>query len=115
MNTENIHDARQLRIYIGDSDRHGGRPLHEVIVEAARKAGLAGATVFKSPLGFGASSRIHSAKILQLSGDLPLVIEVIDSREKIDAFLPSLEDMLDGGLVTIQDIEVLICRKHSAR
>jgi len=106
--------AQQLRIYIGDSDRHDGRPLHEAIVEAARRAGLAGATVFKSPLGFGAGSTIHSAKILQLSGDLPLVIEIIDAPEKISAFLPVLDGLMDGGLVTRQHLEIVIARGRKA-
>jgi PII-like signaling protein len=101
-------DAVLLRIFIGENDRHGGRPLYEAIVLAARERGLAGATVLRGPMGYGASSRLHTAKILRLSEDLPLVIEMVDTREKIDAFLPVLETMMTAsGLVTLEKVQVV--------
>src|SRR3954468_17521113 len=90
-------DATLLRIFIGDADRHGHRPLYEAIVMKARELHLAGATVLKSPMGFGRNSHLHTAKILQLSTDLPLVIEIVDRPEKIAEFLPVLDGMMDGG------------------
>src|SRR3954471_22494985 len=92
-------DAALLRIFIGDADRYGHQPLYEAIVMKARELHLAGATVLKSPMGFGQNSRMHTAKILQLSTDLPLVIEIVDETGKIRAFLPVLDEMMDGGLV----------------
>jgi PII-like signaling protein len=100
-------DAVLLRIHIGESDRWGGRPLYEAIVLKARELHLAGATVLRGPMGFGNSSRLHTAKILRLSMDLPMVIEIIDQREKIDAFLPELDGMIEGGLVTMEDVRVM--------
>jgi hypothetical protein len=100
-------EAVQLRIYLGESDRWEHRPLYEAIVLAARAAHLAGATVLRGPMGFGKSSHVHTAKILQLSMDLPLVIEIVDSEEKINAFLPTLEKMMGGGLVTLDKVKVL--------
>ena len=100
-------DALLLRIFIGESDRHEHRPLYEAIVLKAREAQLAGATVLRGPMGFGAASRIHTAKILRLSMDLPMVIEMVDSEEKIRAFLPTLEGMIGGGLVTLEKVQVL--------
>jgi PII-like signaling protein len=100
-------DAMLLRILIGESDRWQHRPLYEAIVMKAREAGLAGATVLRGPMGFGASSRVHTAKILQLSNDLPIVIEIADSEEKLNAFLPVLDDMMGGGLVTLEKIKVI--------
>src|SRR5215213_4072609 len=94
-------EAMLLRIFIGDTDRYGRQPLYEALVMKAREMHLAGATVLKSPMGFGSHSRIHTAKILQLSTDLPLVIEIVDTKEKIDAFLPVLDEMMDGGLATL--------------
>src|ERR1700681_2335761 len=95
-------DAVLLRIFIGESDEFGGRPLYEAIVLKAREMHLAGATVLRGPLGFGKSSHMHTAKILRLSMDLPMVIEIVDSLEKINAFLPHLEGMMRGGLVTME-------------
>src|SRR4051812_21830412 len=95
-------DALLLRIFIGESDRSGHKPLYEAIVLAAREAGLAGATVLRGPMGFGKSSQLHTSKILRLSNDLPLVIEIVDREEKINAFLPTLDPMLGGGLVTLE-------------
>jgi PII-like signaling protein len=100
-------ESMLLRIFIGESDRHDGKPLHEAIVLRAREAGLAGATLLRGAMGFGASSRIHTSKILRLSIDLPLVIEIVDSEEKINAFLPVLDPMMGGGLVTLEKVHVL--------
>jgi PII-like signaling protein len=100
-------EATLLRIFVGDADRHDGRPLYEAIVLKAREQHLAGATVLKSPLGFGKNSRLHTAKILQLSTDLPLVIEIVDLPEKIQAFLPVLGGMMEGGLVTLEKVQVI--------
>jgi hypothetical protein len=96
-----------LRIFIGEDDRSEGRPLCEAIVLKAREQHLAGATVLRGPMGFGASSRLHTSKILRLSEDLPLVIEIVDSEEKINAFLPELEKMITGGLVTLERVQVI--------
>jgi PII-like signaling protein len=101
------HDAVLLRIFIGESDRWEHKPLYEAIVLKARELHLAGATVLRGPMGFGKSSRLHTAKILRLSMDLPLVIEVVDSEEKIQAFLPQLDRMISGGLVTLEQVKVL--------
>jgi uncharacterized protein len=96
-----------LRIFIGESDRAGHRPLYEAIVLTAREMHLAGATVLRGPMGFGRASRLHTAKILRLSEDLPLVIEIVDSEEKIKAFLPFLEQVMDSGLVTLEKVQVI--------
>lgn len=100
-------DAILLRVFIGESDRHDGQPLYEAIVIKARKMQIAGATVLRSPMGFGRSSRMHTAKILRLSEDLPIIIEIVDSKDKIDAFLPVLDTMIGSGLVTIEKVQVL--------
>src|SRR5271170_8258281 len=96
-----------LRIFIGEDDRFGEHPLYEAIVLKAREHGLAGATVLRGPMGFGHSSRVHTAKILRLSEDLPVVIEIIDSEEKINAFLPALDGMVKGGLVSLEEVRIL--------
>src|SRR6266567_3919506 len=101
------HEATLLRIFIGESDRWEHKPLYEAIVLKAREAHLAGATVLRGPLSFGKSSRLHTAKILRLSMDLPIVIEIVDSDENIQAFLPVLEKMMGGGLVTLEKVNVL--------
>ena len=101
------HDAVLLRIFIGESDRCQHKPLYEAIVLAAREQHLAGATVLRGPMGFGKSSHMHTSKILRLSADLPLVIEIVDSEDKINAFLPTLEKMIGGGLVTLEKVKVL--------
>jgi PII-like signaling protein len=100
-------DALLLRIFIGENDRHAGRPLCEAIVLKARELHLAGATVLRGPMGFGRSSRLHTAKILRLSEDLPLVIEIVDVEERIRAFLAELEPMMGSGLVTLEKVQVL--------
>lgn len=99
--------AVRLRIVLGESDRWENKPAYEAIVLLAREAGLAGATVLRGPMGYGAASRIHTAKILQLSADLPFVVEIVDAPEKIDAFLPRLRPILGGGLVTLEEVLVL--------
>jgi PII-like signaling protein len=102
-----IENGQLLRIIVGESDRHEGRPLYEAIVLKARELGLAGATVTRAIMGFGASSHLHTAKILRLSLDLPMVIEIVDRREKLDALLPFLDACVHGGLVTMEDLRVL--------
>jgi PII-like signaling protein len=100
-------DAVLLRIFIGESDRADHKPLYEAIVLKAREMHLAGATVLRGPMGFGKSSRLHTSKIIRLSMDLPLVIEIIDSEEKINGFLPVLDGMIGGGLVTLEKVKVV--------
>jgi len=104
--------AALLRIFIGESDRFGQHPLYEAIVLKAREQGLAGATVLRGPMGFGHSSRLHTAKILRLSEDLPVVVEIIDSEQNITAFLPLLEEMVKGGLVSIEEVRILRYGPH---
>jgi PII-like signaling protein len=108
-------DAYLLRIHLGESDRWQGRPLYEAIVQQARKDHLAGATLLKGSMGFGAASRIHTAKVLALSEDLPAVVEIIDSKEKIDAFLPHLDEMVLDGLVTLERVTVLTYHAKSGK
>ena len=96
-----------LRIFIGESDKIGHRPLYEVIVLKAREAGLAGATVLRGVMGYGKNSILHTAKILRLSEDLPMVIEIVDSLDKVEAFLPELDAMITDGLVTLEKVKVL--------
>src|SRR5918992_4064852 len=100
-------DALLLRIFIGENDRHAGRPLCEAIVLKARELHLAGATVLRGPMGFGHSSRLHTAKILRLSEDLPMVIEIVDAEDKIRAFLDQIEPIMGAGLVTLERVQVL--------
>ena len=95
--------ALLLRIYIGESDRFDHHPLYEAIVLKAREQGLAGATVLRGPMGYGHSSQLHTAKVLRLSEDLPMIVEIIDCEEKIAAFLPILDDMVEGGLVSLEE------------
>lgn len=96
-----------LRVLIGESDRHGHQPLYESIVLQAREAGLAGATVFRGVMGFGKHSILHTAKILRLSEDLPMIIEIVDSLEKIEKFLPVLDELIKDGLVTLEKVRVI--------
>src|SRR5512134_3956633 len=100
-------DAMLLRVFVGESDRWGHQPLYEAIVLKAREMHLAGATVLRGPMGFGKSSRLHTAKILRLSVDLPLVIEIVDTNEKIQTFLPALDGMMTSGLITLEKVQVL--------
>jgi hypothetical protein len=101
------NDAVLLRIFIGESDRWEHKPLYEAIVLKARELHLAGATVVRGQMGFGKASRLHTTKILRLSMDLPLVIEIVDSEDKINSFLPVLDKMIGGGLVTLEKVKVL--------
>ncbi len=104
-------EGKLLRVFVGEADRWHGRPLYEAIVEEARKRGLAGATVWKGTMGFGAHSRMHTAKILRLSEDLPVVIEVVDAADKIEAFVREpLDQMVQEGLVTVERAEVIMYR-----
>ena len=108
-------EAQLLRVFIGESDKYHGHPLYEEIVRAARKRGMAGATVLRGILGFGANSRIHTAKILRLSEDLPLVIEIVDKPERIEEFLPELDSMIKEGLITLEKAQVIAYRHNSAQ
>ena len=99
-------ESTLLRIFFGEDDRYQGKPLYECIVLKAREMHMAGATVLRGPMGFGHSSRLHTTKILRLSEDLPIVVEIVDSPEKVNAFLPVLDGMIGSGLVTLERVEV---------
>ena len=101
------HDCVLLRIFLGESDRHQHHPLYEAIVLKARELHLAGATVIRGPMGFGANSRLHTTKILRLSEDLPMVVEIVDAKEKIDEFMPHVDEMVQEGLVTLERVQVI--------
>lgn len=107
-------DGQLLRIFIGESDRYGGKPLYEWIVLKAKEQGLAGATVLRGLMGYGANSRIHTRKILRLSDDLPLVIELVDTHEKLTDFLTLIEEAILEGLVTLEKAEVQIYRSNKS-
>ena len=102
--------AQLLRIFVGENDKIGHLPLYEAIVEESRKRGMAGATVLRGIMGFGAKSRLHTDKILRLSSDLPIVIEIVDKPERIEAFLPDLDKMISDGLVTVENVQVIAYR-----
>lgn len=107
-----------MRIFFGESDRctsgaHRGKPLHDAIVRVLRERGLAGATVLRGLAGFGASARVHTARVLELSLDLPMVVEVVDTEEKIQSVLPELDGMIGGGLVTLERVRVILYRPES--
>ena len=104
-----------VRIFVGESDLWDGAPLYEAIVQCARQKGLAGATVLRGIEGFGAHNLIHTARIQRLSEDLPVVIEIVDSKEKIDAFLPELDSMIPEGLVTLEPVQVILYRVRDSR
>ena len=108
-------NVQLLRIFIGESDKFNGKPLHEAIVKLARQKGLAGATVLRGLMGFGAHSRMHTAKILRLSEDLPIVIEIVDKPERIQLIMPDLDGMLKEGLITLEDIKVIAYRCDSEK
>jgi hypothetical protein len=108
-------DGCLLRILIGESDKHKGKPLYEWLVLRAREIGLAGATVIRGVMGFGANSRIHTAKILRLSADLPVVIEIVDTREKIERYLEAVEGNIKGGLATIENADVRFYRSDKKK
>lgn len=107
-------DGRLLRIFIGESDRHGGMPLYEWIVSEARRMHLAGATVLRGMEGFGAHSRMHTAKILRLSQDLPIVVEIVDTAERIEEFLSAIEPSIEEGLATVEEVEVRFYRSRES-
>ena len=104
------YEAELLRIFIGESDRHHGKPLYEAIVHEARKRGMAGATALRGLMGFGAHSRMHSAKVLRIAEDLPVVIEIVDRPDRIAEFLPELDKMIEEGLVTLERARVIAYR-----
>jgi PII-like signaling protein len=106
-------DSMLLRIFIGESDRWKHKPLYEAIVLKAREMHLGGATVLRGPMGFGKSSRMHTAKILRLSMDLPIVIEIVDTEDKINTLLPYLDEMMGGGLVTLEKVKVIHYRDQA--
>jgi len=107
-------EAELLRIFIGEADKFEGKPLYEVIARLAHRKGMAGATVIRGLMGFGAHSRMHTAKILRLSEDLPIIIEIVDEPEKIEALLPELDKMITEGLVTLEKIRVIAYRYNAA-
>src|SRR6185295_3560980 len=107
-------DGQLLRIFIGESDRWHGKPLYEAIILKAREMGIAGATMMRGLMGFGAASRIHTAKILRLSEDLPIVVEIVDSADKIDALVPVIEEMVEEGLITLEKVRVIQYRHKSS-
>jgi hypothetical protein len=109
------NQGKLLRVFIGESDRFGGMPLSEWIVREARKQGLAGATVLRGVEGFGAHSLLHTAKILRLSTDLPVVIEIVDTEEKIEAFLPHIDEAIVEGLATVERVEVRLYRSRHGK
>ena len=103
-------DGKLLRIFIGEQDQWHGQPLYEAIVHLAKKEGMAGATVLKGIMGFGCKSHLHTAKLLRLSEDLPMVIEMVDSEEKINKFLPHLDERVKEGLITLEKVNVILYR-----
>ncbi len=103
-------EGKLLRIFIGEADKWNGKPLHEEIVFLAEREGLAGATAVKGFMGFGCKSHMHSANILRLSTDLPVIIEIVDSEEKINQFIPKLDDMVKEGLITLEKASVIMYR-----
>jgi hypothetical protein len=107
-------DGYLLRIFIGEADHWQGKPLYEAIVVKARELHMAGATVLRGPMGFGARSRMHTAKILRLSEDLPLIIEIVDGKEKIDELMPHIDEMVQEGLVTLERVQVIKYRANSS-
>jgi PII-like signaling protein len=104
--------GKLLRIYVGELDMHAGQPLYQWLIEEARRHELAGATALRGLEGFGAHSEIHTTKVLRLSVDLPVVIEIIDSAERIDAFLPRIDDAIEEGLVTLERVDMCLYRKN---
>ena len=107
-------EGKLVRIFIGESDRWHGRPLYQAIVERVRKEGLAGATVIRGIEGFGAKSHLHTSRILRLSEDLPIVVEIVDTAERVDGLLPLLDEMVADGLVTIEPVHVVSYRAASS-
>jgi uncharacterized protein len=103
-------EGKLLRVFIGESDLHGGKPLYQALVERVRAEGLAGATVLRGIEGFGASSHLHTSRILRLSEDLPIVVEIVDTTENVDRILPVVDEMVGDGMVTVERVEVLTYR-----
>jgi hypothetical protein len=103
-------DGKLLRIFIGEQDKWNGQPLYEAIIHLAKKQGMAGATAIKGFIGFGAKSHMHTAKLLRLSEDLPIIVEMVDSEEKINQFLPQLDEMVKDGLITLEKANVIMYR-----
>jgi len=106
-------EGQLLRIFIGESDKWNGKPLYEALVLKAREMGLAGATMVRGLMGYGAASRIHTAKILRLSEDLPIIVEIVDNPEKITSFLPIIDEMVLEGLVTLERVQVILYRHNT--
>lgn len=107
-------EAELLRVFIGESDHYGGKPLYEAIIQEARGRGMAGATALRGLMGFGAHSRLHTAKVLRLSEDLPIVVEIVDTPDKIEEFLPKLDEMIEEGLVTLERVRVITYRHQQS-
>lgn len=108
-------EGQLLRIFIGESDKYEKQPLYEWIVKKARKSGLAGATVFRGLLGYGASSRLHTAKLLRLSSDLPIVIEIVDTDDKIEKFIPLIDEAIKNGLATLEKVRIRLYRSGKSK
>jgi PII-like signaling protein len=106
-------EGQLLRIFIGESDKWEGKPLYEALVLKAREMGLAGATMLRGLMGYGAASRVHTAKILRLSEDLPIIVEIVDSQEKIASFLPVIDEMIQEGLVTLERVQIILYRHNT--
>jgi PII-like signaling protein len=106
-------EGQLLRVFIGESDKWEGKPLYEALVLKAREMGLAGATMLRGLMGYGAASRVHTAKILRLSEDLPVIVEIVDSQEKIASFLPVIDEMIQEGLVTLEKVQVILYRHNT--
>jgi PII-like signaling protein len=107
-------DGTLMRIHIGERDKHGGKPLYAAIVELLRARGLAGATVTRAIMGFGATARLHTDSVLRLSLDLPIVVECVDAEEKVQAVLPDIDAMMGGGLITLERVRVIAYRGETA-
>jgi len=107
--------GKLLRIFVGESDRKGAQPLYTAIVEAARKAGLSGSTVFKGVEGFGAHSVVHAARVFDMSTDLPILIEIVDTEEKIRAFIPILDELVHEGMITLETVEIIRYKAGEAK
>lgn len=105
-------EGHLLRVFIGESDKHGGMPLYEFLIRKAKEQGLAGATVLRGMEGFGASSRIHSAKLLELSTDLPIVIEIVDTLDKIEKFMPLVDELVKEGMATLEKVQIRFYRAN---
>ncbi len=106
-------EGQLLRVFIGESDKWEGKPLYEALVLKAREMGLAGATMLRGLMGYGAASRVHTAKILRLSEDLPIIVEIVDNQEKIASFLPVIDEMIQEGLVTLERVQVILYRHNT--